>query len=150
MESPQKISYNMTKTFPRSRICVIDCFPSFESGLQNAYKFANTHNISLNSTDGKKLILSFCLETIKESYDSTKSQFPKVICISNKANNNKIKHFVDTHFDKMMSCLSIPYCGKYDLASPDLEMAAENSLKNQKPARRFDKFKSKLQLRHIN
>jgi hypothetical protein len=140
----------MTKTFPRSRICVIDCFPSFESGLQKAYKFANTHNISLNSTDGKKLVLSFCLETIKESYDSTKSQFPKVICISNKANNNKIKHFVDTHFDKMMSCLSIPYCGKYDLASPDLEMAAESSLKNQKTKRQFNEFKAKLNLRNVN
>ena len=137
----------MTKTFPKSRICVIDCFSSFESGLQKAYKFANTHNISLNSADGKKLILGFCLETIKESYESTKSQFPKVVCISNKANNNKIKHFVDTHFDKMMEQLPIPYCGKYDLNSPDLEIAAEHSLNQQKTKQNFAQFLNKIKFK---
>ena len=140
----------MIKTFPKTRICVIDCYPSFEKGLQKAYQFANKHNISLNSTDGKKAILGFCLKTIEESYNTTKSQYPKVLCISEKSINKKVRYFIDNHFNKMMEHLPMPYCGKYDLNSPDLEMAAENSLKQQKTYKKFKEFVTKLNLRSIN
>ena len=49
----------------------------------------------------------------------------------------------------MMGCLPIPYCGKHDLLSPDLETAAESCLNaytgNQ---RKFKQFKSNL--RYVN
>ena len=139
----------MTKIFPKSRICVIDCFSSLENGLNKAYVFAKNNNISLNSGDGKKIILGFCLKSIQDSFETTKSSFPKVLCISAKSNNNKIKHFVDTYFDKMMKALTIPYCGKYDLTSPDFEAAAEHSLTHNKPNHKFNTFKKKLKLRHV-
>ena len=139
----------MVKTFPKSRICVIDCYPSFEQGLQKAYIFAKKHNVSLNSNDGKKLILGFCLKTIEESYNTTKSQYPKVLCISRKAINKKIEYFVNNHFDKMMEHLPIPYCGKYDLNSPDLEMAAEISLKQEKTQNKFKKTSEKKHIPQV-
>jgi hypothetical protein len=137
----------MIKTFPKSRVCVIDCYTSFEQGLQKAYSFAKKHNLTLNSSDGQKLILGFCLKDIEKSYTSTKSQYPKVLCLSRKAINKKIEYFVNTHFDKMMEHLPIPYCGKYDLNSPDLEMAAEASLKQEKPQRKFNDFALMLKLK---
>lgn len=140
----------MTKTFPKTRVCVIDCYPSFERGLQKAQSFAKTHNVSLNTNDGKRLILSFCLKSIEEHYNATQSKFPKVLCISKKAINKRIESFISIHFDKMMDYLPVPYCGKHDLSSPDLEMAAENSLKSEKPQRKFETFLSKLNLRNVN
>ncbi|MEY5135334.1 MAG: hypothetical protein RL709_1043, partial [Pseudomonadota bacterium] len=50
----------------------------------------------------------------------------------------------------MMKQLPIPYCGKFDLSSPDLESAAENSLKQQKPQRKFNDFTSRLKLKTFN
>jgi hypothetical protein len=134
----------MVKTFPKSRVCVIDCYPSFEKGLQKAYNFAKKHNVSLNSNDGKKLILSYCLKTIKQDYNSTPSPYPKVLCVSQKAITKKVQNFIDSHFDNMMNYLPLPYCGKFDLNSPDLEMAAQNSLKQQKTQRKFKEFISKI------
>jgi hypothetical protein len=137
----------MIKTFPKSRICVIDCYPSFEQGLQKAYIFAKKHNVSLNTADGKKLILSYCLKTIKQDYNSTTSPYPKVLCVSQKAITKKVQNFIDSHFDSMMNYLPLPYCGKFDLSSPDLESAAENCLKQQKPQRKFNDFTSRLKLK---
>ena len=137
----------MIKTFPKSRICVIDCYPSFEKGLQNAYQFAKKHNVSLNTTDGKKLILSYCLKTIKQDYNSTTSPYPKVLCLSQKAITERVQNFIDNHFDKMMNYLPLPYCGKFDLNSPDLENAAEQSLNQQKTQRNFTQFLSKIKLK---
>lgn len=134
----------MIKTFPKSRICVIDCYPSFEQGLQKAYSFAKKHNVSLNTADGKKLILSYCLKTIKQDYNSTTSPYPKVLCVSQKAITKKVQNFIDSHFDIMMNYLPLPYCGKFDLNSPDLEMAAQNSLKQQKTQKKFKEFISKI------
>jgi hypothetical protein len=137
----------MVKNFPKSRICVIDCYPSFQEGLQRAYNFANRNNISLNTTDGKKLILGYCINAIKQVYSSTSSPYPKVLCISKKAITNKIQNFIDNHFDKMMDHLPLPYCGKHDLNSPDLENAAELSLKQQKTQRKFTQFLSKIKFK---
>jgi hypothetical protein len=115
--------------------------------LQKAYSFAKKHNVSLNTADGKKLILSYCLKTIKQDYNSTTSPYPKVLCVSQKAITKKVQNFIDSHFDNMMDYLPLPYCGKFDLNSPDLEMAAQNSLKQQKTQRNFAQFLSKIKLK---
>ena len=140
----------MIKTFPKSRICVIDAYDSFEKGLATAIDFANKNNIQLNSADGKRLILGFCCKNIQSTYKNTQSPFPKVLCISKKAITRKISNFVDNYFDGMMKHLPIPYCGKFDLTSPDLESAAENSLKQQKPQRKFNDFASRLKLKPVS
>jgi hypothetical protein len=137
------------KTFPKSRICVIDIYPSFEKGLRAAMDFMNKHNIQMNSADGKRIILSFCLKNIESAYKTTQSPFPKVLCMSNKAITKKISSFIDSYFDGMMSQLPMPYCGKFDLNSPDLESAAENSLKHQKPQRKFNDFALRLKLKSV-
>lgn len=137
----------MTKTFPKSRICVIDAYPSFEKGLRAATDFANKNNIRLNSADGRRILLGFCFKSIEATYKSTQSAFPKVMCISKKAITQKISNFIDNCFDGMMEHLPIPYCGKFDLTSPDLESAAENSLKQQKTQRKFNEFSSKIKLK---
>jgi len=137
----------MIKTFPKSRICVIDAYPSFEKGLKVATDFARKNNIQLNSADGRRIILGFCFKSIESTYKTTQSPFPKVLCISKKAITKRIGNFVDSYFDGMMSQLPIPYCGKFDLNSPDLESAAENSLKQQKPQRKFNDFALRLKLK---
>jgi hypothetical protein len=136
----------MIKNFPKSRICVIDCQTPFQAGLQKAINFAKINNITLNSADGRRIILGFCLKNIEEAYKATKSQYPKVLCFSKKAITKKLQPFIDNYFDKMMSHLPIPYCGKYELNSPDLEMAAENSLKQKKTNKLFQDFISKTKL----
>jgi hypothetical protein len=45
-----------------------------------------------------------------------------------------------------MSYLPLPYCGKYDLNSPDLESAAENSLSKKNSNKKFQDFLSKTKL----
>ena len=137
----------MIKTFPKSRICVIDAYPSFEKGMKAAIDFANKNNIKLNSADGRRILLGFCFKSIEATYKNTQSAFPKVMCISKKAITQKISNFIDNYFDGMMNHLQIPYCGKFDLTSPDLESAAENSLKQQKPQRKFNEFSSKIKLK---
>lgn len=137
----------MTKIFPKSRVCVIDVYPSFETGLKKAIEFSNKHNISINSPDGHKIILVYCLKHIQETYDSTKSQYPKVLCISKKSITKRIENFVNNHLNKMMEQLSLPYCGKHEITSPDLEFAAQNSLRQQKTKKRQEKFVSTLKLK---
>lgn len=137
----------MIKNFPKSRICVIDCNDSFKNGLQKAYNFAKKNNITLNSSDGRRLILGFCLKNIEETYKTTKSVYPKVMCISENTMSKKLIPFVENYFDKMMAQVPIPYCGKFELNSPDLEMAAESSLKQQKTNRKFQEFLSKIKLK---
>ena len=139
----------MIKNFPKSRICVIDCQTSFQTGLQKAIDFERKNYVILNSADGRRLILGFCLKNIEEAYKTTSSQYPKVLCISKKAVTKKLQPFIDTYFDKMMKYLPIPYCGKYELNSPDLEMAAENSLKQQKTQRKFNEFASKIKFKDL-
>lgn len=134
----------MTKIFPKSRICVIDALPSVEAGVRIAIEFAQKHNISLQTNDGRKIILTYCLKEIESLYKDVKSLYPKVICISSNTKSKKILNFITNHLDKLMNNLYFPYCGKYDLNSPELEIAAEASLSHPKTNRRFLKLKSKL------
>ena len=140
----------MTKVFPKSRICVIDIYPSFERGLKTAINFAKTNNIQLNSADGKRVILGFCIKHIESAYKTTKSSFPKVLCISRNNATKKVQTFIDKHIDFMLKSLPFPYCGKFDLGSPNLESAAENSLSQQKSTRTFNKFASRLKFKTTN
>ena len=137
----------MTKLFPKSRICVIDIYPSFEKGLKSAMQFASKHNILLNSADGRRVILSYCIQSIEADYNNTKSMFPKVACMSKKALSKKISFFVDNYFEDILKQMPIPYCGKMDLSSPDLETAAELSLKQQKPQKKYKELISKLRIK---
>jgi hypothetical protein len=134
------------KTFPKSRVCVIDVYPAFEQGLKKAVDFALKHDIQLNSADGKKVILGFCLEYIETAYTKETSQYPKVLCMGSKAKNERIENFIDRHFEGVMKNLPYPYCGKIFINSPDLETAAANSLKNIKTKRNFIKLAKELRL----
>jgi hypothetical protein len=137
----------MTKTFPKSRICVIDIYPAFEQGMKTAIEFAEKHNLSLNSLDGRKIILGFMLRSIETTFKNTSSAFPKVLCMSKKNLNKRVKPFVDTYFEGMMKYVPFPYCGVYDLTCPELEMAAESSLRSQKTRQKFDGFVKKNRIK---
>lgn len=137
----------MTRLFPKSRICVVDIYPSFEKGLKLAVGFAKTHNISLNSADGRRVIMSYCIKAIETDYKNTKSPYPKVICISKKAISKRVSLFFDTYFEGVLNEMPLPYCGKFDLNSPDLESAAENSLKKQLSFRKFGNLISRLKFK---
>jgi hypothetical protein len=144
-----KIMSTTVKIFPKSRVCVIDAFSSIEEGLRKAVDFALKHDIQLNSTDGKHLIMGFCLEYIEHTFRKTTSSYPKVFCVGTKATNSNLQHFIDKHIDEMMSHLPHPYCGKVLFTSPDLETAALSCLKIYKPRKRYIKFANKLRLKNI-
>lgn len=137
----------MTKLFPKSRICVVDVYPSFEKGIKAAMNFASKHNIRLNSADGRRLIMSYCVSNIEADYKNTKSPYPKVICVSKKSISKKLTTFFDTYFEEVLKDFPLPYCGKIDLNSPDLESAAENSLKKQPSLRKLGNLVSRLKIK---
>ena len=140
----------MTKVFPKSRICVIDAVPSIEIGVKMSIDFASKHNVSLNTGDGRRLLIGFCLRSIENAYRTTQSPFPKVLCVSKKTANRKVINFIGSFFKGIMDNVPIPYCGEYELNSPDLECAAEQCLKKHKPKQNYIKFIEKLKLRSIN
>lgn len=137
----------MTKLFPKSRICVIDIYPSFEDGLKKAVDFAKQHNIGLNTPDGKKIVVGFCLKAIEQCYKTQQSPFPKVCCIGSKPKTKNIEHFISNYFGTVMDYLPVPYCGAIELNSPDLENCAQNSLKQEKTQRKFRNFLTKIKLK---
>lgn len=141
----------MIKHFPKSRICVIDAYPSFEEGLKEAIKFANKFNITLNSADGRKIIASYCIKSIEQIYKTQTSPYPKVLCIGSKPKTKNIDFFIKKYFSNIMSNLPFPYCGTIDINSPDLEFAAQTSLNQQTGStQKYKKLISRLNLRHIN
>ena len=141
----------MTKIFPKSRVCVIDAYPSLERGVKTAILFARKHNISLVGTDGKNLITTFSLRQIEETYNKTLSSYNKVLCMSYKKAPNKISLFIDNYFDKVLKKNSLPYCGQYELDSPDLETAAQKTVESQPKNKKqqFVKLLKSLNLRNV-
>jgi hypothetical protein len=137
----------MIKTFPKNRVCVIDVYPLFEEGLKKAISFSRSHNISLSTAEGRRLLLSYCVKHIEKTYTESKTEFPKTLALNTRQINPKFKHFIEEHFDKMMNCLPAPYCGKIDFSSPDLEFVAEKSLKSFKSKRRYIKYLNDLKIR---
>jgi hypothetical protein len=138
------------KIFPKSRVCVIDAYPAFVQGLKKALSFATKNNIQLNTNDGKKLIMGFCVESIETLYNTTNSSYPKVFCVGSKASNAKLENFIDKHFDKVMKHFPVPYCGKININSPDLEAAAASCLKTMPKQSKFKKLANFLHLRSVN
>ena len=139
----------MTKLFPKSRICVIDIYSSFEKGLKAAMNFASKHSVVLNSADGRRILMSYCIRFIEADYKNTQSPYPKVACISKKSISKKIGFgsFFDNYFEDILNNMPLPYCGKIDLTSPDLETAAENSLRRQVSSKKLTGIVSRLKLK---
>ena len=139
----------MTKLFPKTRLCIIDLAYSFEQGVKRALAFAKKHNISINTADGRRLVTSFCVETINKTYKETASSFPKVTCLSKKTLPNKLVYFLENYFESILKQMPIYYCGSYELTSPDIEMAAESSLKRQPLQRNYNSLLLQLKVRKI-
>ena len=141
----------MFKNFPKTRVCVIDIHSLIVKGFEQASWFAKKHNISLSSKDGKKIIVTFCLKYINETYNKVPSPYQKVVCLCSKNLSKKIINFVEEQVTKQLKQNSIIYCGQYDLSSPDVQIAARNCIDNykQKNKKITDLFKT-LNLRSIN
>jgi hypothetical protein len=137
------------KTFPKSRVSVLDVYPSFEKGLKLAINFAQNYNIDLNSLDGKKVIMSFCVRSINEDCRKVTSAFPVVYYIDKLLISSKLRKFVTSYFNKIMEVLPFPYCGEHQSNSPDLEYAAANCLQKhkQKNSRKLQKFTAKIKMK---
>ena len=140
---------NHVKIFPKSRLCIIDIFPVFVEALNIALKFASTHNITINTRDGRNIILGFCLKRIQQIHKDTDSPYPKVLCLNANTKKQELKDFAEKYVDKLVSKLTIPYCGKIDLNSPDIECAAEACLDKIKKKEKFVKYAQSLNLRGI-
>jgi len=134
----------MTKNFPKSRICVIDITQAFEHGIREAIRFCNQNNILLNSADGKRLLLNFCIKSMQQSFKNTKSPFQKVVCFGSRPKTERIQEFIQNHVNTLMRYFPVPYCGTIELNSPDLEAAAESSLQKLKAARKFINYTEKV------
>ena len=138
----------MTKDFPKSRITIVNVYPLFEKGLKSALAYCKTNNFSVNTNEGKQLLLYFCTQTIQETYTKIKTPFPKVLYLANEQINPNFNSFVQNHFQNLMEYIPYPYCGIYNSNSPDLEFASLAALKRVKPKRRFINFLNKLNVKN--
>lgn len=140
---------NFVKTFPKTRVCVINIFPAFKHALKKAIEFTSNNGITLNSPDGKRILIGFCLKAIEASYNNVNSEYPKVLCISIDTDNESIRQFVTNHLDKIVEKLPFPYCGQQYFNSPDLQYAALKQLEQIKKRETYEKFAKKLNLRSV-
>lgn len=140
---------NFIKNFPKSRVCVIDIYPAFKHCLKKAIDFTSKHNITLNSVDGGRILISYCLKAIEATYNNVQSQYPKVLCICIDTQNESVKHFIRNHLDKVVKKLPYSYCGEQDFNSPDLETAASAHIGTIKKQEAFQKMVNKLDLRRV-
>ena len=138
---------NNVKNFPKARVTVIDVFPYFKQGFKQALDFCNKHNISLKSADGSRVVLGYSLKHIKEGCQKVKGQFQTVLCVSSESVPKKLEHFVENHFGTMAKFFPHPYCGKFDLTSPELELAAESLLFKKTKKLDVRKLTEKLKLK---
>ena len=140
----------MIKNFPKSRVCVVDAYPALELGLKKAIAFANKHSLSLSSADGRRLLVSFCIKDIQEAFNKAVSPYSKVLFVSKKTTPQKITNFINNHFEKIINKCPFPYCGVHEALSPDLEIAAQNSLQktNNKKAE-FNNLLRTLKVRNV-
>lgn len=137
----------MIKQFPKSRICVLDIYPSLEKGIKYSLNFAKEHNILLNSSDGRRIIFFYCIKSIEEFVKNTPTLYPKVLCVSKNVPSTKIDSFIENYFVNVLNKIPLPYCGRHDLKSPDLEFAAQASLNQTKSVREYREFAAKLQIK---
>ena len=139
-----------TKIFPKSRICAIDVYPYVESAIKQSIKFATKHNISLNSADGKKIIISFFINELAENFYKINSSFPKVVFISTKSANSRFKTFITKHITKLLEKTPFYYCGIHEIDSPELEMAASKCLEQQQKTNNKQFIKTAVRLKIKN
>lgn len=140
----------MIKNFPKSRVCVVDAYPALELGLKKAIDFASKHNLSLASADGRRLLVSFCIKDIQEAFNKAESPYSKVLFVSKKSASKKIASFINNYFDKIINRCPFPYCGVHEIASPDLEAAAQNSLEKTTSKKiQFNKLLKTLKVRNV-
>lgn len=135
----------MIKTFPKSRVCVIDGYPSIEKGLKTAFKFANHYNISLSAIDGKKLIYRFCSTQLETDYKAVQSPYNKIMFMSKNVPSKKISNFINKYFDSLIKNTALPYCGRHNSESPDLEAAAKSCM-NKHDAFKRQRFEQLLKI----
>jgi hypothetical protein len=140
---------NFVKNFPKNRVCVIDVYPAFKHSLKKAIEFTSNNNITLNSPDGGKILIGYCLKAIEATFKNVQSQYPKVLCICIETNNPGIKHFITNHLEKFIKNLPYPYCGQQDFNSPDLETAAAAHIDTIKKQENYQKMKERLNLRGV-
>lgn len=140
---------SMTQIFPKSRVHIVEISSFFQEGFQKALSFAKKHNLPINTADGRRLVTSYCVTTIARNFDSIKSSFPKVACLSKKKIPSKLLPFVENYFEGILKQMPISYCGLYDINSPDLECAAANVLKKQTSRRDYNILLDRLKVRKI-
>lgn len=140
---------NFIKNFPKSRVCVIDIFPAFKHSLKKAIEFTSNNNITLNSPDGGKVLIGYCLKAIEATYKNVQSQYPKVLCICIDTAKPGIKQFIREYLNNFIKKLPYPYCGEQDFESPDLETAAAAHIDTIKKHETFQKMAEKLNLRGV-
>jgi hypothetical protein len=104
----------------------------FDIAIKRSIAFTKKHNVSLNSADGKKIILSFFIKELSEGIQNVSNFFPKVIFISTKSAKPRFKTFLTKHITKLLEKAPFYYCGIHEADSPELEMAAANRLQYQK------------------
>ncbi len=139
----------MTHTYPRSRVCIIDVSSAFEEGFKRAMAFAKKYNIQINTADGRRIVTSFCIETITKTFNDTKSTFPKATYISAKTVPSTLTFFVENYFEQILKQMPVHYCGVQDSRSPDLEYIAVNALKQPVSKRDYAGLLSKLKIRKV-
>lgn len=140
---------NFVKIFPKSRVCAINIYPAFKHSLKKAIEFTANNNITLNSPDGGKILIGYCLKAIEATYKNIQSEYPKVLCICIETNNTGIRHFISKHLERFIKNLPYPYCGEQDFESPDLENAAAACAGMIKKQENYQKMKEKLNLRGV-
>jgi hypothetical protein len=139
----------MITAYPRSRVSLIDVSSSFQEGFKKAMAFARKYNIHINTADGRRIVTSFCVESIVNKYNSTRSEFPKATCISKSKVPSTLLFFVESYFNGILKQMPIYYCGICDMSSPDLEYAALNALRQNVSKRDYTDLLAKLKVRKI-
>ena len=131
----------MIKIFPKARICAIDVYADFVKALNEATKFINLYNISPSSADGKRLLVSYCLKAFSEKFKNTQSNFPKVIFLNSTSVAPKLNYFVEQILTPAIKKTTLPFCGKINSSSPELENLAEHVLANCQTSKKEEAFK---------
>lgn len=139
----------MTYNFPKSRVCVVDVSLPFEEGFKRAMAFAKKYGIQINTADGRRIVTSFCIESITEAFNTTSSSFPKATCLSKKKVPHSLTFFVENYFNQILKQMPVHYCGIQDMTSPDLEHIAANALKQSVSKRDYNGMLAKLKIRKI-
>lgn len=139
----------MTHIYPKSRVCLIDVTVPFKKGFKRAIDFAKKYNVPINTADGRRLVTGFCLEYIVNTFDSTKSSFPKATFLSKKEVPRSLLFFIENYFEDILKQAPLHYCGLHEKNSPDLEYVASNALKRTVTKRDYFSLLSKLKVRKI-